>query len=94
MLACLGLAQVAASYPGRSHCRFRNRGIEYISESGMKWMSGGTKRHLAGQVAVAEQRTQAAGVLGAAHGVEELVEVAVWSGSDRGPAVLNRSKLH
>jgi hypothetical protein len=31
--------------PGiRSHCRFRNRSTEYVSESGMKWMSGGTKR--------------------------------------------------
>jgi hypothetical protein len=28
----------------RSHCRFRNRGTDYISESGMKWMSGGAKR--------------------------------------------------
>ena len=29
---------------GRSHCRFRNRGTEYFSESGVKWMSGSTKR--------------------------------------------------
>ena len=29
---------------GRSHCRFRNRGIEYVSESGMKRMNGSTKR--------------------------------------------------
>jgi hypothetical protein len=28
----------------RSHCRFRSRGTEYVSESGMKWISGGTKR--------------------------------------------------
>jgi hypothetical protein len=28
----------------RSHCRFRNRGTEYASEYGMKWMSGCTKR--------------------------------------------------
>ena len=28
----------------RSHHRFRNRGTDYVSESGMKWMSGGTKR--------------------------------------------------
>jgi hypothetical protein len=28
----------------RSHCRFRNRGTEYVTESGMKWMSGGAKR--------------------------------------------------
>ena len=28
----------------RSHCRFRNRGTEYVSESGMKLMSGRTKR--------------------------------------------------
>jgi hypothetical protein len=26
----------------RSHCRFRNRGTEYVSESGLKWMSGST----------------------------------------------------
>jgi hypothetical protein len=28
----------------RSHCRFGNRGTEYVSESVMKRMSGGTKR--------------------------------------------------
>ena len=28
----------------RPHCHFRNRRTEYISESGMKWISGGTKR--------------------------------------------------
>ena len=28
----------------RSHCRFRKRCTEYISESGIKWMSGCTKR--------------------------------------------------
>jgi hypothetical protein len=28
----------------RSHCRFRNRGTEYVSESGIKWMRAGTKR--------------------------------------------------
>jgi hypothetical protein len=28
----------------RSHCRFRNRGTDYLGESGMKWMSGCTKR--------------------------------------------------
>jgi hypothetical protein len=28
----------------RLHCRFRNRGPEYVSESGIKWMSGSTKR--------------------------------------------------
>ena len=28
----------------RSHSRFRNRGTEYLSESGLKRMSGGTKR--------------------------------------------------
>ena len=27
----------------RSHCRFRYRGTEYVSESGIKWMSGRTK---------------------------------------------------
>ena len=31
--------------PGvRSHRRVRNRGTEYVSESGIKWMSGSTKR--------------------------------------------------
>ena len=25
-------------------CRFRNRGTEYASESGIKWRSGGAKR--------------------------------------------------
>ena len=28
----------------RSHCRFRDRGTEYGNKSGIKWMSGGTKR--------------------------------------------------
>jgi hypothetical protein len=28
----------------RSNCQFRNRGTDYISESGMKWMSGGARR--------------------------------------------------
>jgi hypothetical protein len=28
----------------RSHCRFRNRGTDYLSEPGMKRMSSGTKR--------------------------------------------------
>ena len=30
--------------PGRvrSHCRFRKRGTDYVGESGIKWMSGGT----------------------------------------------------
>jgi hypothetical protein len=31
----------SAAVPGvRSHCRFRNRGAEYVSESGITWMSG------------------------------------------------------
>jgi hypothetical protein len=31
--------------PGvRPHCRFRNRGAEYVSERGMKRMRGRTKR--------------------------------------------------
>ena len=29
---------------GRSHCHFRNRGTDYVSDSGMKWMSSSTKR--------------------------------------------------
>jgi hypothetical protein len=29
---------------GRSHFRFRNRGTDYTSESGINWMSCGTKR--------------------------------------------------
>ena len=28
----------------RPHCRFRNRGTEYVSKSGINWMSGGAKR--------------------------------------------------
>ena len=31
----------------RPHCRFRNRGTDYISESGIKWMGGSTKRQCA-----------------------------------------------
>ena len=41
----LFIAQTPQNAPGfRSHCRFRNRGTEYVSKSGMKWMSGGAKR--------------------------------------------------
>jgi hypothetical protein len=36
--------QVGALARVRSHRRFRNRGTEYVSESGIEWMSGGTKR--------------------------------------------------
>ena len=32
----------------RSHCRFRNRSTEYVSKTGIKWMSGGTKRQCDG----------------------------------------------
>ena len=28
----------------RSHCRFRKRGAEHVSEYGMKWMSGSAER--------------------------------------------------
>jgi hypothetical protein len=28
----------------RPHCCFRNRGTEYVGDSGMQWMSGGAKR--------------------------------------------------
>ena len=37
-------ANCHAGYRVRSHCRFRNRGTKYVSESGMKWMRGNTKR--------------------------------------------------
>ena len=37
-------ANCHAGYRVRSHCRFRNRGTKYVSESGMKWMRGATKR--------------------------------------------------
>jgi hypothetical protein len=45
-LARVDLSAAPLGGPGRarSHCRFRNRGTEYVSESSMKWMSGGTKR--------------------------------------------------
>jgi hypothetical protein len=42
-----GLGPLGASPPTRrvwSHCRFRNRGTEYFSESGIKWMRGRTTR--------------------------------------------------
>ena len=31
----------------RSHCRFINRGTEFVRDSGIKWMSGSTKRQCA-----------------------------------------------
>ena len=40
-------ATAAAAPPAprvRSHCRFRNRGTDYVRESGMKWMNASTKR--------------------------------------------------
>jgi hypothetical protein len=42
--------QYAGDKPGqvlrvRSHCRFRNKGTEYLSKSDMIWMNGTTKRH-------------------------------------------------
>jgi hypothetical protein len=38
-------AATASSRPGvRSHCRFRKRGSEHVSDSGMKWVGGGAKR--------------------------------------------------
>ena len=42
-------ARAAARGPGtrprvRSHCRFRNRGTEYVSEYGIKWTRGSLKR--------------------------------------------------
>ena len=41
----LFIAQTPQNAPGvRSHCRFRNRGTEYVSEPGMKWMNDSTKR--------------------------------------------------
>jgi hypothetical protein len=51
---------------GRIICRFRNRGAEYVSGSGMKWMSGGTKR-------------QCDRALRPPHGVR-LLERARWGG--------------
>jgi hypothetical protein len=43
VIAALSTAARPASRV-RSHCRFRERGIDYTSEYGIKWMSGGTKR--------------------------------------------------
>ena len=39
-----GLRLAHAAPRVRSHCRFRNRGTEYVSELGKKRMSGSTKR--------------------------------------------------
>jgi hypothetical protein len=43
-----------AAFRARSHCRFRDRGTEYVSEHGMEWMRGSTKRRR--DRALAEQR--------------------------------------
>ena len=41
----LRASESSAPSPGvRSHGRFRNRGTDSLSESGMKWMCGGTQR--------------------------------------------------
>ena len=37
-------ARAAPAGGVRSRCRFRNRGTDSLSEYGMKWMSGGTRR--------------------------------------------------
>ena len=41
----------------RSHCRFRNRGTEYVSEYGIKWMSGSTTRQRDGALRSPRSRT-------------------------------------
>jgi hypothetical protein len=38
-----GGAEAGSGRRVRSHCRFRNRGTEYVSESGMERMSGGAR---------------------------------------------------
>jgi hypothetical protein len=42
----LDLAGAALDAAGvrQSHCRFRNRATEYVSESDMKWMSGSSEQ--------------------------------------------------
>jgi hypothetical protein len=40
----------------RSHCRFRNRGTEYVSESGVKRMNGSRKRQCERALASAHAR--------------------------------------
>jgi hypothetical protein len=40
----LGAALRGGAGRVRSHCHFRNEGTEYVSESGIKWMSSGAKR--------------------------------------------------
>jgi hypothetical protein len=39
-----GSGRVSSPPRARSHCCFRNRGTEYVSKSGMNWMSSSTKR--------------------------------------------------
>jgi hypothetical protein len=45
----------------RSHWRFSNRGTEYLSKSGMKWMNGSAKR-LRGRALLVPRRASAQGL--------------------------------
>ena len=58
----------------RSHCRFRNRGTEYVSEFGIKWLSGGAKRQC--DRALAEPHAARAGGQRRPQAVEVVAAVA------------------
>jgi hypothetical protein len=61
----------------RLHCRFRNRGTEYVSKSGMKWMGGSTKRQCDRALGVPAQRApQNAAASAVLHGTSSF-----WCGS-------------
>ena len=62
LLAC-AFCQPSIQGRVRSHCRFKNRGTEYVSESVMKWMSGGTKRECDRALSKVRRRTSQAGAL-------------------------------
>ena len=73
----LRASESSAPSPGvRSHGRFRNRGTDSLSESGMKWMCGGTQRQ--------RDRALRAPALAVVH--QRLAPVA-----GTGPALRNRS---
>jgi hypothetical protein len=53
LLLRAGQARAGGEVPRvRPHFRFRNRGIEYLSESGMKWMNGSAKQQCGRALAV------------------------------------------
>jgi hypothetical protein len=81
----------------RSHCCFRKRGAECVSESGMEWMSGSTKRQCdralppppPSEGSVRERLAGGSSRPGGSLGLSSL-----WSASGRPPPARARGSAH